>query len=77
MKEEIVFHGKCQWFISVSVLFSGFTAGGGGFIPSFSAQQSLEGPTVVKKTKQVTKQKTVKVRKEFPETWLWTEEMVN
>ena len=29
-----------------------------------------------KKKKQLTKQNTVKVRKEFPETWLWTEDMV-
>ena len=29
-----------------------------------------------KKKKQLTKQNTVKVREEFPETWLWTEDMV-
>ena len=35
------------------------------------------GPSFQKKTKkQLTKQNTVKIRKEFPETWLWTEDMV-
>ena len=33
------------------------------------------GPPTNKKPKEP-KQKSVFVRKEFPETWLWTEEMV-
>ena len=36
----------------------------------------IGGPSFQKKKKQLTKQNTVKVRKEFPETWLWTEDMV-
>jgi len=39
---------------------------------------AIEGASFQKKKKkQLTKQNTVKVRKEFPETWLWTEDMVN
>ena len=34
------------------------------------------GGSISPKNKQQTKRKTVNVRKEFPETWLWTEEMV-
>ena len=37
---------------------------------------ALESPSLQEKKKQLTKQNTVKVRKEFPETWLWTEDMV-
>jgi len=38
---------------------------------------AIRGPSLQKKKKQqLTKQNTVKVRKEFPETWLWTEDMV-
>ena len=31
---------------------------------------------ILKKGKQKKKTKSVKVRKEFPETWLWTEELI-
>ena len=31
---------------------------------------------ILKKGKQKQKTKSVKVRKEFPETWLWTEELI-
>ena len=31
---------------------------------------------IQKEKKQKTKQRPVNVRKDFPETWLWTEEMV-
>ena len=34
------------------------------------------GASGKQKKKQKTKRKPVNVRKEFPETWLWTEEMV-
>ena len=37
---------------------------------------AIGSPSLQKKKKQLTKQNTVKVRKEFPETWLWTEDMV-
>ena len=31
---------------------------------------------ILKKGKQKKKTKSVKVRKEFPETWLWTQELI-
>ena len=42
--------------------------------PTFAPMS--ESPSLQKKKKQLFKQNTVKVRKEFPETWLWTEDMV-
>ena len=45
--------------------------------PNFAQERSShEAPPVVKNKKRVTKQNAVKVRKEFPETWLWTKEIV-
>ena len=46
--------------------------------PSFASMEigAIRSPSLQEKKKQLTKQNTVKVRKEFPETWLWTEDMV-
>ena len=46
--------------------------------PSFASMEvaAIGSLSLQKKKKQLTKQNTVKVRKEFPETWLWTEDMV-
>ena len=60
-----------QW-----VADSPFISAPSGVLPSPNFAQersSLEAPAVVKKKKRVTKQNAVKVRKEFPETWLWAE----
>ena len=48
-----------------------------GEVGALTELAATGGPSFQKKTKkQLTKQNTVKVRKEFPETWLWTEDMV-
>jgi len=54
----------------------------GGLVP-LAAPLSAGGDVVSKtdrniqkEKKQKTKQRPVNVRKDFPETWLWTEEMV-
>ena len=46
--------------------------------PSFASMEvgAIRSPSLQEKKKQLTKQNTVKVRKEFPETWLWAEDMV-
>ena len=55
--------------------------GGGGAVPYSVATTEMSPLSAVdvvspdKKRKQ-NKRKPVYVRKEFPETWLWTEEMV-
>ena len=44
-----------------------------GSTPDVTSRSSASGSP---NKKQETKKKPVKVRKEFPETWLWMEEMV-
>ena len=44
--------------------------------PNVASIAAIGRLSLQKKKKQLIKQNTVKVRKEFPETWLWTEDMV-
>ena len=48
----------------------------GPILASMEVGALIGSPRLQKKKQQLTKQNTVKVRKEFPETWLWTEDMV-
>ena len=53
--------------------------GTGVAVPLMARPQGLLVPTgrsIEKAKSQEPKKKSVYVRKEFPETWLWTEEMV-
>ena len=45
-------------------------------LSSVGAVMSKTDRNIQKEKKQKTKQRPVNVRKDFPETWLWTEEMV-
>lgn len=58
------------------MLLSGFARHGGGTFNrsfhNFESQAERRRPAKNKPTKK----KPVYVRKEFPETWLWTEKMV-
>ena len=52
--------------------------GGGadGALVLEDVDDSDDGGRVTPKKKQGSKRKPVRVRKEFPETWLWTEEVI-
>ena len=50
--------------------------GGADGAPVLEDVDDNDGGRVTSKKKQGSKRKPVRVRKEFPETWLWTEEVI-